>query len=95
MGKTTKKSTDINNQDDNLGSGETYRDRRARNNEAVKKSRQKTRQKEQEDSVRVAQLRQENAELERKAEVIRIIMIFMIISELVNFYEMFGLKTTF
>lgn len=47
---------------------EEYRRRRERNNEAVKKSRSKSRQKTLETQHRVAQLREENKQLERRVE---------------------------
>ena len=47
---------------------EEYRQRRERNNAAVKKSRYKTKQKTMETQRRVEQLKDENAQLERRLE---------------------------
>ena len=48
-----------------------YRDKRARNNEAVRKSRIKSKQKSRETEEEVQELRQENAELKRSLESLR------------------------
>lgn len=48
-----------------------YQEKRARNNMAVKKSRQKSRMRESENSEQVQRLRQENADLERKADILK------------------------
>lgn len=59
-------------EDDGLGPGdEGYKAKRARNNEAVKKSREKSRQKESINSERVNELRTENLELERQVETLK------------------------